>query len=234
MVWSWTILRPACSRRLLTQLRLFSNTCGAMMAEPTDSTTPPSSPSTARPNRREIQGRGAANRRAVEHRVIGDDVVADAGMDGERDVVPEGLRQERGFLPRMLHFDPPGREPVGEHGVQQFGPGRRQRVRRLVAQRLLQRLGRGQGHAVLADEAAEAAAIAFAAQRAGQQRQMDAAAGFVPGAEGAGGDILPDAFLGAAEEGEFPIVNGAGAVGGEVGDPAVLDEPVDDAHARRS
>ena len=32
------------------------------------------------------------------------------------------------------------------------------------------------------------------------------------------------------EKGEFPIVNGARAVGGQVGHPAALDEPVHDPH----
>lgn len=58
---------------------------------------------------------------------------------------------------------------------------------------------------------------------------MDVTAGFVPGAKGAGGDVFADAFFRAAEEGKFPIVNGAGAVGREVGDPAALDEGIDDA-----
>src|ERR1043165_7771251 len=38
--------RSSWKRKLCTQLRLFSNTCGAMIAEPTASTTPPSSCST--------------------------------------------------------------------------------------------------------------------------------------------------------------------------------------------
>ncbi len=51
MAWPPTIGRPAAMRRLLTALRLFSNTCGAITAEPTEMTTPPSSPSTTPPKR---------------------------------------------------------------------------------------------------------------------------------------------------------------------------------------
>ena len=47
MLWPETAGRPSWKRRLWTQLRLFSKTCGAMIADPTDITTPPSRPSTA-------------------------------------------------------------------------------------------------------------------------------------------------------------------------------------------
>ena len=86
-----------------------------------------------------------------------------------------------------------------------------------------------QGDAVFGDESPEAAAVTFSAQRAGEQREMNAAAGFVPRAKRAGGDVFPHAFFGAAEEGEFPIVNRAGAIGGEVRDPSALDQRVHDA-----
>ena len=47
-----TIGLPSWRRRLFTQLRLFSKTCGPMMAEPMDSATPWSSVSTEAANRR--------------------------------------------------------------------------------------------------------------------------------------------------------------------------------------
>ena len=112
--------------------------------------------------------------------------------------VPKRLREDRSLLPRMFHRDSPGRKPVGEHRLKQLRPGGRERISRLVAQRFLQGRGRGQGHSVLADEAAEAAAVTFVPQRAGQQREVDAAPGFVPGAKRAGGHILLYALLGAA------------------------------------
>ena len=58
---------------------------------------------------------------------------------------------------------------------------------------------------------------------------MDAAASFSPGAESASGNVFLHAFLGAPEKGKFPVVNGARAVGGEMGNRTAFDEPVDDA-----
>lgn len=57
---------------------------------------------------------------------------------------------------------------------------------------------------------------------------MDVATGFIPGAEGAGGDVFLHAFGGATKEGEFPIMNGAGTVRAEVGDPAEFHQGVHD------
>ena len=53
-----------------------------------------------------------------------------------------------------------------------------ERVRWLVTQRLLQRCGRWQRHAILANKPAQAAAITFSAQRAAQQRQTFAGCGY--------------------------------------------------------
>ena len=55
---------------------------------------------------------------------------------------------------------------------------------------------------------------------------MDVAAGFVPGAEAAGGDVIADTLGGAAEEREFPIVNDARAVCGEMGHPAMIEKTI--------
>ncbi|MFM1942452.1 MAG: hypothetical protein RI897_1434 [Verrucomicrobiota bacterium] len=57
---------------------------------------------------------------------------------------------------------------------------------------------------------------------------MDIPAGFVPGAEGSGGDVIADAFGGLALEGVFPVVDDAGAVGGDMGEESTLEHLVDD------
>ena len=76
--------------------------------------------------------------------------------------------------------------------------------------------------AVLADEFAQGLAVAHALQSAGEHGQVDVAAGLVPGAETPLGHIGPDVFFGASLEGVFPVVNGTGSIGGQVGDPACL------------
>ena len=129
----------------------------------------------------------------------------------------KGVGENRSVLARMFHLDAAGGEFVGHHRPEQFGPRRRERMRRLVAQRLFH-VWRRQRDTVLLDEAAEALPVTFGAQRAGQQRQVDAAPGLLPSAERAGGDVLPHALFRAAKESEFPIVNRAGAVGGKVRD----------------
>ena len=55
---------------------------------------------------------------------------------------------------------------------------------------------------------------------------MQATAGFLPGAKGAGGDISAYALCGPAVVRPFPIMNHAGAVGGEVRDPAARHEGI--------
>ena len=130
----------------------------------------------------------------------------------------------------MLHRHAPRRKPVNEHGLKQFRPGRGERISGLVAQRCFQRRRCGQGHSVFADEAAEAAAVPFVLKRAGQQREVNAAPGFVPSAKCAGGHILPDAFRSAAQKRQFPVMDCARPVGGQVGHPVTLDKPVYDRH----
>ena len=56
---------------------------------------------------------------------------------------------------------------------------------------------------------------------------MNAAASFIPDAEGAGGNVVPDDFGGDAGEGKFPIVNGAGAVSREMREPVAFQETAD-------
>ena len=75
---------------------------------------------------------GAADRGAAEDRVIGDDVVADAGMDGERDVVASGLGEDRGVFPAVADGDPSRRASAcSSHRSQQIGAGGRERMRGL-------------------------------------------------------------------------------------------------------
>ena len=50
----------------------------------------------------EVPLRRPADRRAVEHRMVGDDVVADARMHGHRDAVAERLGEDRRVLPAVL------------------------------------------------------------------------------------------------------------------------------------
>ena len=142
----------------MTQLRLFSKTCGPMMAEPTDRTTPPSSLSTDPP--KQLGNRAAAARpidRAVEHRMIGDDVVADARMNGDRHAVRKaGRGSKRASSDASTVMRPAGSpccriasssrpEPASADG----------RARGESASS--SSLGGRQRHAVLGDEAAERA-----------------------------------------------------------------------------
>ena len=131
----------------------------------------------------------------------------------------------------MMHLKPAGLQVVGDHRLQQFRARRRERMRRLLAERIHQRFARWQRRAFLHDEAPEALAVAFFVQRAGQQSQVDAAAGFIPGAERAGGDISSHALGGAAQEGEFPVVNRTRAVCAEMGYPAGFHQGNHDARA---
>ena len=94
-------------------------------------------------------------------------------------------------------------------------------------QRFFQFLRFRKNRAILIDEAAERPTEAFAVDAADEQGEMDVAPSFVPGAEGAGGDVVTNAFGGAAEEGEFPIVNDAGAIRSEMRHPAVIEKAVE-------
>ena len=80
------------------------------------------------------------------------------------------------------------------HGVEQLGPCRGERVCRFLAQALFEFIRLREDRAVLVDKSAERAAKAFGSHAADEQRKMDVAAGFVPRAEGAGCDVIADAF----------------------------------------
>jgi hypothetical protein len=149
--------------------------------------------------RGEVMSRGASDGSAVEHGVVGDDVVADTGMDGEGDFLAEGGGEDGGGAPAMEEEEAPGFELVGAHGLEELGARGGKRVGGLAAEVGFEGFGRGEGEAVFLDEAAEGFAVAFGTESADEEGEVDVAAGFVPGAKGAGGDVFADAFGGAAE-----------------------------------
>src|SRR5437879_5196505 len=116
-----------------------------------------------------------------------------------------------------------GGKLVLEHGLEELGARSREGIGGFVANQFFKRSPRGKNDTVFLNEPAETAAIALVSQRAGEKRKMNGTPRFVPGAERAGGDILADAFFSAPQEGEFPVMNGAGAVGGQVSDPAFFE-----------
>src|SRR5262249_35237231 len=58
------------------------------------------------PEKPEVHRGCAPDCRAIEHRMIGNDVVTDAGMGSEWNLAFECLRHNRGFLPGMLSVEP--------------------------------------------------------------------------------------------------------------------------------
>src|ERR1700693_3168054 len=71
------------------------------------------------PKKTEIRRRRAADSSSIKDRVRGDDVVTDAGMDGKRDILPEGLGQNRSFFPWMLDLQAASRQSVSQHRLEQ-------------------------------------------------------------------------------------------------------------------
>ena len=152
--------------------------------------------------------------------MIGDDVVADAGVDGDGDAVAEGAGEDAGIFPRVRNLVTAGGEVVSAHGGKQFSVSGRGIV--------FQCSWIGEGHAVFLDKSADAFAEAFAARGPGEHGEVYVVAGFVPRAEGAGGDIGADALGAAAVVRPFPVMDYARAVGGEMGEPATGHEAVED------
>ena len=122
-----------------------------------------------------------------------------------------------------------GRPALLAHGPQQVGPGRGERMGRLGGDGGGQLVGVGQRGAVFVDEPAQRTAVAEAVERAGHQGQVDVGGRLVPGAERAAGDVHLDALGRGAEPGVFPVVDRAGAVGGQVRQPAAGHHPFEDA-----
>ena len=73
-------------------------------------------------------------------------------------------------------------------------------MRRFGPHQCLQRFDGWERRAVFVNELSQRAAVAFTQQTAGQQRQVYEASGLLPRAEGAGGNIVTDAFGGTTEK----------------------------------
>ena len=172
---------------------------------------------------RKVHARRAPDDAAVEPRMVRDDVVADARVDGEGDFVARGLREHAAVAVRVRDDVLAGLEAEALDGLEQVGARGGERVAWLGLN-LLRQLGLGgDERAVLVDELAERLAVAEAAHGPGQQREVDEAPRFVPGAEVAGGDVVADALGGAAQPGKFPVVNRPGPVGREVRKEAAVE-----------
>ena len=94
----------------------------------------------------------------------------------------------------------PDRQLVRRHGLQQISARGGERMAGSSRKSFSSDAAGRQSDAVFGDESAEAAAVAFVAQRAGQQGKMNVASGFVPRAERAGRDVFADALFRAAEK----------------------------------
>ena len=85
-------------------------------------------------------------------------------------------------------------------------------------------LGR-QLESVSGDHRADRLAIAHAAPCPDSQREVDAGTRLLPDAELPLGDVAPDVLARAALEGELPVVDHAGPVGGEMAHPSAFHQP---------
>ena len=81
---------------------------------------------------------------------------------------------------------------------------------------------------VVQDESAQGPAVAQAVERTSHQSEVDIRRGLVPGSERAGGDILLDGFGRGAQPGVFPVVDRAGAVRGQMGQPVAGHHALED------
>src|SRR5438105_201329 len=106
------------------------------------------------------------------------------------------------------------------HGQQQVRAGRAERMPRLLPQRGFQLFQRGKRNSVFLDESPQRWAVAFAARPATKEREMNIPSRLIPCAKSSRGYILLDTFGGHALKRKLPIVNGPGAIRGQVRDPA--------------
>jgi len=113
------------------------------------------------------------------------------------------------------------------HRPEQVGPGGGQRVARLARDLAAEFLGRREREPVVGDQAAHGLAESKPFGRAGDHRQVDPAAGFVPRSKPAGGRSLAHRLARAPLIGELPIVDHAGPLRGQVRHQALLDQSVD-------
>ena len=87
-------------------------------------------------------------------------------------------------------------------------------------------LGRGQDDPVLFDHAADGFAETKPLGRADQHREIQIPSRLLPCPENARRGVLANRLAGMALEGEFPVVDDAGSLSGEVCGQAGLDQPV--------
>lgn len=94
--------------RSFAQLRAFSNTCGPMIAEPIESTTPPSRFSTAPQNCAKSSPAARPITAPLNSGWLVMMFVPDARMDRGTHVVPEGVGEGGGVPPAMVMICGPG------------------------------------------------------------------------------------------------------------------------------
>src|SRR4051794_7497685 len=94
----------------------------------------------------------------------------------------------------------------------------------LIPQQFFKLTGGGQSDSIFHDKAAKAPTITFLAERAGQQRQMDVPASFIPGSETPSRHVFSHALLGSTLERQLPVMNGPGSVSRQMSDPAALEQ----------
>ena len=94
-------------------------------------------------------------------------------------------------------------------------------------QRGQQFLPRGNIDTLLDNHSSDGMPIPQAIESADQESQANTAPGLFPHAELSAADVFLHVLTGTAEEGELPIMDGAGPVGGDVLQPALLDHPAE-------
>ena len=146
-------------------------------------------------------------------------------MHGHRHLVAKGLGQDRRVLPVVRDRGPSGGNAVPQDGEKRIGSRRREPMGGIGTNRFLQLLGGWNRRPVFGDEPTERPSVALVAQAAGQEGEVDVAAGLVPRAERSGGDVGTNALGRAAQPGVFPVMNRPRPIGGQVGDPASLHHP---------
>src|SRR5688500_16294097 len=105
--------------------------------------------------------------------MVGNYIVADSRMNGERHAVTKGVPENRCVAEMMNDQFASGLDVAAVHGSEQIGARAGEFVAWLIGQQFLQQVARGKSRAVLHDEAAQRASIAFAAQSARIESQVD-------------------------------------------------------------
>jgi len=176
----------------------------------------------------EIDFGRATHDTSPEHRMIGDDVVPDPRMNRHWHVALEGGCEDGRLFPWMRT----GKKAVGHlelfHDLQAIDLRSRLGMARVGEQRCFQGCLIGKGAAILRNKFTERHPIAQSVQSSRKQGQHDGFSGFIPGAEGSRFHIVPHRFGGASQVGIFKVMNGAGSIGGKMGDPITFHHPVQD------